>query len=83
MGSTSFRRTDTEIRWTASHSAGRLNTPDLRVFFNNFDTATVVTSTVFAGLDTTYNNEDILVRLITSSTKASSMPTGQTTPRAP
>ena len=52
--------TDTEIRWTASHSAGRLNTPDLRVFFNNFDTATVVTSTVFAGLDTTYNNEEIL-----------------------
>lgn len=50
----------TEIRWTASHSAGRLNTPDLRVFFNNFDTATVVTNTSFVGVDTLYNNEEIL-----------------------
>jgi TonB-dependent receptor len=51
---------ETEIRWTASHSAGRLNTPDLRVFFNNYDTATVITSTVFTGLDTTYTEEDML-----------------------
>ncbi|MGB0150529.1 MAG: carboxypeptidase-like regulatory domain-containing protein, partial [Flavobacteriales bacterium] len=51
---------ETEIRWTASHSAGRLNTPDLRVFFNNFDTATVVTSTAFQGLDTTYT-EDVML----------------------
>lgn len=52
--------TKTEIRWTVSHSAGRLNTPDLRVFFNNYDTATVVMSTLFAGIDTTYSNEEIL-----------------------
>lgn len=51
---------ETEIRWTASHSAGRLNTPDLRVFFNNFDTATVVTSTTFTGLDSMYSEADVL-----------------------
>jgi TonB-dependent receptor len=54
---------ETEIRWTASHSAGRLNTPDLRVFFNNYDTATVITSTVFTGLDTTYTEEEMLSQI--------------------
>ena len=38
-GEHSLPASETKIRWNASHAQGTLNTPDLRVFFNNYRVA--------------------------------------------
>ena len=53
--------TDAKIRWTASHSQGTLNTPDLRVFFNNYqeETLTFADQATFHGPDGQYSMDDL------------------------
>jgi len=50
-----------KIRWTASHSQGTLSTPDLRVFFNNYqeETITYADQAVFRGPNGEYGMEDL------------------------
>ena len=52
---------DGKIRWTASHSQGTLSTPDLRVFFNNYqeNTITYADQAVFRGPNGEYSIEDM------------------------
>ena len=53
--------TEGKIRWTASHSQGTLSTPDLRVFFNNYqeNTITYADQAVFRGPNGEYGIEDM------------------------